>query len=187
MSIRRDRIADEFGTPDWGSEFESRPQSPYSHDSGRDMSRDQAMDELDRRLARGELKPLGNRAEITDDWIMDAPGWSEFNGPKPAGATHGERQQLHREYSSQIEEIFSSPGMQRRPEPEKPVTVDGRQLSGAEYAEVLWSEFREAFPDQARDANAVERAAKKLISSGALNPDDRSAFYRRLAAELSSG
>ncbi len=179
------RAASEFGTTDWESEFENNPQSPRSAD--RDFTRDQAHEELGRRIARGELRPLNGREEIKSDWMTDDPVWREFNGPAPAGPTFAERLELNREYSQQIENIFSSPGSQVRPEPEKPVTVEGRPVTGAEYAELLWTEFRQAFPDQAKDANAVERAAKKIISAGGLNPDDRTGFYHRVARELGRG
>ena len=177
MSNRR-TAADEFGTTDWEREFESNPQGPRRAD--RDYTRDQAHEELGRRIASGELKPLNGRAEITEDWMLDAPGWSEFNGPKPRGPSIAERQQLHREYSSEIDRLLSraSAGMQdRQPEDQMPATAEA-------LAEQLHREFTTAYKDLSGDPSAIERIARSEIETRGFSYGDRHSLYERIANRL---
>ncbi len=178
MSKRKSAAAaDEFGTTDWESEFEQRPQSPRNAD--RDYTREQAHEELNRLINRGELQPLNGRKPIEHDWMMDAPGWEEFNGPKPKGPSIAERQQLHREYGGEIDRIMASPKPQPQPREAMPKTAE-------ETAELLFREFSATYPELAKDASRLEEAAKTVIQAGGFDFSRRSDFYRRVAAELSS-
>lgn len=112
-------------------------------------------------VSKRDLIAVNGRERIESDWMMDAPGWEEFNGPKPKGPTIGERQQLHREYGSEIDRLMSRPsaGMQAgQPEDQMPATAE-------QLAEQLHREFVSAYKDLAGDASAIERIARSEIDA----------------------
>lgn len=177
MSNRR-TAANEFGTTDWEREFESNPQGPRHAD--RDYTRDQAHEELRRGIAAGELKPLNGRAPIEHDWMMDAPGWSEFNGPRPRGPSIAEQQQLYREHTEEMERLMSRPsaGMQdRNPDDQMPATAEA-------LAEQLHREFTTAYKDLSGDSSAIERIARSEIETRGFSYADRHTLYERIANRL---
>lgn len=172
---KRRTASDEFGTFNWDDAWSAPAESP----------RAQAINEMEKRIAKGDLKPLRDRAPIEDDPFMPRDFYEAWYGGYPKGPSIPEQHQLAREYTGEIDRLLNLTPQQLAEQQHEPAgRVEGRPNTPEEMAELLWSEFRASYPNLARDANAVEAAAKRIIEGGGLNPDNRGDFYKRVAREL---
>jgi hypothetical protein len=194
----KDPYADEFGVPSVEDLVGDTRSTMITRD----------LESLDKRLH--DLPPLNGRAPITDDvfesrpslhqpasvmrlgWRPSSPRCSRANSGRMAKATQGcsaseyvnigrsadaltipEMQQRHREWTNLVRRGADAP--EPRPDPSH-----NPERAAAE----LWSEFGARLPSLTSDSQAVCRAVTKIVEAGEFDPNNRDAFYNRIAAEL---